>query len=459
MFKKIALFFAIIFAIVACNLNQTADLVIKDVKVVDVETGQVSDNKSIEIRDGHIAGVYDAETDISAEETIEGEGKYVIPGLWDMHVHFRGGDSLIAENKELLKLYIQHGVTTVRDAGGDITPAILEWKKEIEKGNLRGPRIFTSGPKLDGADPSWAGSIEVTEVSQVSGALDSLESLNVDYVKLYDSTIPGDVYIAAIKEAEERGLPVTGHMPFTVDFNDAVAAGLDATEHMYYVLKGSSTKEEEITKAVQDGEYGFWEALSEVVATYDSVRANKTYQQMADAGTGVVPTLHIGKVLAFLNEEDHSGDPFLEKIPDGIQQTYEGRLQSALRQSDGATQRRRNLRQRFVSMIPNLHEAGVSIYAGSDSGPYNSFVYPGLSLHKELEELVEAGLTPLEALQTSVQNGPAFFGVSDTYGKIQQGYAADLLILNSNPLSDIKNTQDIYSVILKGKKVVLKDSD
>lgn len=458
MLNRIYLLLTIIIFSISCTTQTPADLAILDVNIIDVETGNISQNRNIEIRDGQITGIYDEDQEVNATESINASDKYIIPGLWDMHVHFRGGDSLITENKDLLNLFIANGVTTVRDAGGDITSAILEWKKEIKNGDLVGPQIFTSGPKLDGADPSWAGSIELTSVDQVSAAFDSLESLNVDYVKLYDSTIPADVYLAAIEEAEKRGLPVTGHMPFTVEFNDAVASGLDATEHMYYILKGSSAREQEITTAVREGDYGFWPALTEVIETYDQQRAEKTYNQMAESGTGLVPTLHIGKVLAYLNEENHSDDQYLDYISQGIQETYKGRLQAAQSQSEEATQRRRNLRERFVNMIPDIHQAGVSILAGSDSGPYNSFVYPGKSLHKELQELVAAGLSPLQALQTSVINGPDFFDVSNSYGKVRPGYAADLLLLNSNPLEEIENTEDIHTVIVQGQNVSPKSS-
>ncbi len=455
MIYRIAILLSVLFFTISCTSQNMADVIIADTNIVDVETGEIAEGQTIEIRDGKIAEIHNSEVEINAENRIDGSGKYVIPGLWDMHVHFRGGDTLVAENKDLLDLFIANGVTTVRDAGGDITPAILEWKQQIEKGELLGPKIFTSGPKLDGPDPSWAGSIELSSVDQIPAAFDSLESLNVDYVKLYDSSIPADVYLAAVKEAEKRGLKVTGHMPFTVDFNEAVEAGLDATEHMYYVLKGSSSQEEKITEAVRQGEYSFWAALTEVIETYDEQTAQKTYEQMAKSGTAIVPTLHIGKVLADLNEEDHSEDKYLNYIGEGIQETYQGRLQAAKSRSEEATQRRHNLRKLFLEMIPEMHNAGVNILAGSDSGPYNSFVYPGKSLHKELQELVAAGLTPLEALQTSIINGPEFFGVSDDYGKVQKNYMADLLLLNSNPLDDIENTEDIHAVIVEGEQVGL----
>lgn len=455
MIYRITVFLSVLSVAISCTSQNPADLIIVDTNIIDVEAGNISENKTIEVRDGKIAAIHNSDNSINAEKVVDGSEKYLIPGLWDMHVHFRGGDSLIAENKDLLDLYIANGVTSVRDAGGDITPAILEWRKEIEEGEIVGPKIFTSGPKLDGPDPSWAGSIELSSVDRVPSAFDSLESLNVDYVKLYDSTIPADVYLTAIKEAEKRGLNVTGHMPFTVDFNKAVEAGLDATEHMYYVLKGSSSQEEQITEAVRQEEYGFWAALSKVIETYDEQTAQQTYTKMADSGTAIVPTLYIGKVLTYLDEEDHSDDKYLSYIGEGIQETYEGRLQAAKSRSKEASQRRRNLRKLFLEMIPDIHKAGVDILAGSDSGPYNSFVYPGKSLHKELQELVTAGLTPLEALQTSVINGPKFFGVSDKYGKVQKNYVADLVLLNSNPLEDIENTEDIDTVIVQGEAVKL----
>lgn len=442
----------------ACSFNDPADVMVLNAHIVDTETGDIHENRTIEIRDGSITRIHEEPPDFTARDTVRASGKYVIPGLWDMHVHFRGGEELIRENQDLLDLFIDHGVTTVRDAGGDITPAILDWKKEIEVGEIVGPRIFTSGPKLDGPDPTWDGSIELESTEEIPAAFDSLESLGADYVKLYDSTIPPDVFLAAIREAEKRDLPVTGHMPFTVNFNEAADAGLDATEHMYYVLKGASAEEEEITRAVRDGEYGFWPALTEVIETYNEETAQETYEQMAEEGTAVVPTLHIGRVLAYLNEEDHSDDAFLNQIGPGIQQTYEGRLQSARNQSEEEIQRRRNLRERFMNMIPQLQEAGVPILAGSDSGPYNSFVYPGISLHEELKELVDAGLSPLEALQTSVRNGPAFFDVSDRYGKVEPNYAADLVILDNNPLEDIENTQGINAVISRGKIAIQNSS-
>lgn len=458
--RNITAFCFIIFSLLqACGTeNQSPNWAITGVNVVDIEAGELLENQTVFISDGKIASVSTG-AEVTADSVVHGSGKYLMPGLWDMHVHFRGGDSLISENKHLLNLFIANGVTTVRDAGGDITSAVQDWQAAIEKGDLLGPRIFTSGPKLDGPDAAWAGSIELASPEEVPAAFDSLESMGVDYVKFYDGSISREVFLSAIEEAEQRGLPVTGHMPFTVQFTESVEAGLDATEHMYYVLKGTSSNEEALTDEIiqrQDSEdpLGFWEALPRILSTYDETVARQTYSLMRENGTAAVPTLHIGEVLANLTEVDHSGDEYLNYIGEGIIKTYDRRLNAALNSSAEAQQRRRDLQEKFVELTGELHEAGVAILAGSDSGPFNSFTYPGISLHKELEALVEAGLTPAEALKTATINGAAFFGLEKEYGQVKEDFAADLVLLNSNPLQDISNTRDIHSVIWQGKQML-----
>lgn len=431
---------------------------ITNVTVVDVTNGDLLEQQTVLIKDGMIESVL-SNAEVTADSIIDGSGKYLIPGLWDMHVHFRGGDSLISENKHLLNLFIANGVTGVRDAGGDITSHVLRWRDAVATGNLLGPTIFTSGPKLDGPDASWAGSIELESAEDVPAAIDSLGVLGVDYVKLYDSTISGEAYLAAIAEAEERGLRVTGHMPFTVRFNEAVKEGLDATEHMYYVLKGTSSREDEITEEIIQRQYtddplSFWDALPPILSSYDESTAQNTYRLMKENGTAAVPTLHIGEVLDYMTEVDHSDDEYLDYIGPGIIKTYDRRLRAAQNSSEAALQRSRDLQKKFVELTGEMHEAGVTILAGSDSGPFNSFTYPGISLHRELEALVDAGLTPAEALKAATINGAEFFGLGDEFGQVKEGFVADLVLLNSNPLQDIRNTLDIDAVLWKGERLL-----
>ncbi|WP_439881997.1 amidohydrolase family protein [Pontibacter sp. MBLB2868] len=453
-------------ALFSCTVSKPleADLVITNANIVDVQEGKVLPNKTIIIKDGTIQEIIGTDTKATYKtaSTIDAAGKYVIPGLWDNHVHLRGGPALEEENKNLLPLYIANGITTVRDAGGDLYPSIRAWRKQIEAGNIAGPHIISAGPKLDGPNPTWEGSIEVPTVAEVPAALDSLQKLDVDFVKIYDSTISGDVFLAIVKEAEKRGMQVSGHMPFTIKLGDAIDLGLDATEHLYYAFKAGSAKEDSITQAIVASQatakpIGFYDALHMLYDTYDPQVAARTFNLMAEKNTAVVPTLYISSVLNNLKYEDHSQDAYLPYIGEGIIKTYERRISSAKRQPEASVQFMRDLNAKFHTMVPPMQKAGVTILAGSDAGAYNSYVYPGQSLHKELEMLVEAGLTPAQALRTATINGARFLNRAQNYGTVEAGKAADLVLLDKNPLEAISNTQRIQTVIFGGKVYTHQD--
>lgn len=387
-----------------------------------------------------------------ATTEINGTGKFLLLGLWDNHAHFRGSEALIPQNKKFLKKFIEYGITTVRDAGGDLTPQIQRWNTEIKAKSLVGPTIYTSGPKLDGPKARWAGSLEVATPQEIDKALDSLQNLGVNYVKLYDSTISGHNYLEIIKKAESRGMITSGHMPFTVQLDDAINAGLDNVEHLYYILKGCSSEEAAITEKIRAGEMGFWDSMSQLIKTYDEKTAQNTFKKLKDQQVFVTPTLHIGNILSYLEEVDHTQDPYLKELSQEFVATYEGRIKSAQNASSQARKDRKELQDFFLKLTKSLNDAGVQLLAGSDSGAYNSYTYPGPSLHGELEQMVKAGLSPSEALKTSY-NGATFLDI-EGYG-FQEGNTANLLLLNSNPLDSIKNTRDINLVIKEG--VILTD--
>ena len=183
------------------NSPEPVDLVITNVNIIDLETGEILNGQSVFIAGDSIFRIEKTEAGNLQKALIEIDGtdKYLTTGFWDNHAHFRGGDSLIAENKHLHNLFIANGITTVRDAGGDLTRAVQNWQQEMAEGTLIGPTIYTSGPKIDGPDATWAGSLEVSNQANIQAALDSLESLNVDFVKIYDSRISGENYLEVIK--------------------------------------------------------------------------------------------------------------------------------------------------------------------------------------------------------------------------------------------------------------------
>lgn len=428
--------------------HQNYDLAITNANVIHLDTGEV-ELQNIYISNGKIAAIetVDTKRNVKADSTIDATGKYVLPGFWDNHIHLRGGDSLIANNKNFLKLFIANGITTVRDAGGDLTTSVMEWKQQITDEKLMGPTIFTAGPKIDGPGARWGGSLEVATGTDIQQAFDSLEKLMVDFIKIYDSRIDADNYIKSIEEAKKRGFVVSGHMPFTVTLDETIDAGMDGIEHLYYIMKGCASNETEVTEKLKNGEMGFWDAMPALMGIYSDSTAQATFDSLKEKNVYVVPTLHIGKTLSYLDEVDHTKDPYLQYMGKGMIETYEGRIRSAMNTSEEARKSRKQLDTFFGQLAKSLDNAGVQLLAGSDSGAFNSYTYPGISLHMELQEMVKNGISPLNALKTSAYNGSQFLRQSDDYGTIAAGKISDLVLLNDNPLDNIENTQNIYMVI------------
>lgn len=428
------------------------DIVIRNGNTINLETGKVA-LQDIYISDGRIIKILNSDQKIvfESDQIIDAFGKFILPGFWDNHVHFRGGDSLISANKNFLNLFIANGITTVRDAGGDLTPSVLDWRKAIAEGNLVGPTIFTSGPKIDGSGGTWAGSLEINDEADIKKALDSLEGIPTDFVKLYDSKISGELYLKTIVEAEKRNLITSGHMPFTVRLDEAIDSGIDAIEHMYYIMKGCASNEKEITEKLNNKEIGFWDAMPLLLQNYQDSVAKKTFLKLKEHHVYVVPTLHIGKTLSYLDKVDHSSDTYLKYMSKGIIKTYAGRINRSKNSSEEVIADRKALDVFFGQLTKSLNDAGVGLLAGSDSGAYNSYTYPGISLHMELEQLVASGISPLDAIRTSAYNGSKFLKQDVDYGSISVGKIADLVLLNANPLENIKNTKNIHTVIQQSK--------
>lgn len=448
--NKLTYFLLLAITLSSCKNKETKayDLVIYNAQIIDVENESLSENQSIFISEGEIVEVrkgIDKEQFV-ADRLIDASGKFVIPGLWDNHVHFRGGDTLVEENKDLLPLFLAYGITTVRDAGGDITPSVMEWKDQIANGELDGPRIFSSGPKLDGDKPAWPGSIKVSDSSDIVAALDSLEKLDVDYVKTYDGNLSAENYYNIIEETENRGLKVTGHMPMSADFMKAISLGLDGAEHMYYPLKACSPIADSLTKLNLG--YGMIEPL---IDTYDPELAVEVFAKMSEENVYVTPTLYIGKTLSEILEVDHQQDSLLNYIGPGIQKTYQGRIEGAKRAKASGSKMREKMEEISARMIEPMQNAGIKLLAGSDCGAFNSYVYPGESLHGELNALSKAGLSNAQVIKTSIINGPEFLDLGSEYGSIVSGKVADILILDKNPLENIDNLKKINTVIKSGE--------
>ena len=434
--------------------RQSVDLLIRRASIIDVATGKVVSGRSIAVSGDDIIAV-GTDTAIArrfvARQTINATGRFVMPGLWDMHVHFGGGPELIEENRNLLPLYVAHGITAVRDAAGDLGPSVLEWRGQVAAGTLLGPTIFTSGPKLEGYKPLWKGTIEVGTPAEVDAALDRLQGMKVDFVKITDNTLKPEIFAYALKAAKARGLKTSAHTPYAFTIEHAARTGLGSVEHLDYLIKAGSPQEAAIGADYVAGKLSYGEASDRFVETFDPAYALAVYRRLAEFGLYVTPTMNMGRILAYLDRDDHSKDAALATIGPGLRKTYEWRVERAAKAKPAEVAARHKEYELSVKVLPMLRDAGIAILAGTDAGYLNSFNYPGQGLHDELERYVEAGLTPREALATATITGPAFLGHADRYGVIAKGKAADILILDANPLKDIRATRSIRGLVIKGK--------
>ena len=445
----------LIFIVITLNVNaqlKKVDLIINNVNIVDVVNNKIISNRYIAIQKNKIIDISNASISktYTANEIIDATGKYIMPSLWDMHVHF-GGDSLKAENKMLLPLYIAMGIGHVRDCAGDISLDVIEWKNDIANGTLLGPAIFTSGPKLEGINSIWPGDLEIRNETELRTALDSLQKLKVDFIKITDNTLAPDLFLKSIIAARKRGWKVTGHVPATMNVDVFSRNGLSAIEHIGYLQRAASKNEDSITKLRAVNKISGREANELYLNSFDSTVAIAKFKQLAKNGTAVVPTINGSYITTYLDKTSHLNDDYLRYLGPALKRTYNWRIERAAKDNAEAIAFRHKNFEAAANLLPLLYKTGVVILAGTDAGFLNSFNYPGLGMHDELAIMVKYGLTPQQALICSIINGPAFFNQSKLYGAVAKQKNADLLILNANPLTDINNTKKIDAVINKGK--------
>lgn len=444
---------ALVLAPLPAAAKDRADVLIRHATIVDVEHARLIPGQAVATSGDRIVAVgSDAEVtkQWSAKRTVDAGNRYLIPGLWDMHVHFGGGPQLIAENQALLPLYVAHGITTVRDASGDLPDDVLRWRGAIADGTLFGPTLLSSGPKIEGLKPVWKGTIETGSKADVDSAVARLKTLDVDFVKITDSTLTPDLFLYAVTTARAAGLQVSGHIPMALTVGQAVDAGISSIEHLDYAFKAGVKDEAAIAADFAAGRIDRAEANRRLDAGFDPATAMAAYRHLAAKGVFVTPTLNGGRIIAYLDQDDHRTDDYLGLIGPGLRATYNWRVERAAKADAAAIAARHAHFEREAAVLPMLQAAGVTIMAGTDAGFLNSFNYPGIGLHDELSLFVDKGLTPAQALTSATRAGPAWFGKLDRYGSVERGKAADLVLLDRNPLEDIAATRSIHAVILRG---------
>jgi imidazolonepropionase-like amidohydrolase len=386
-----------------------------------------------------------------AARVVDGRGKYLIPGLWDMHVHEIFGAWLPEDEKITPVLFVANGVTGVRDMGGDLEP-LKKWRARIAEGKLLGPRMIIAGPMLDGPIPQFPSSAPVKDAAEGRRIVDELQKNGADFIKI-QSLIPRDGYFAAADEARKLGIVFAGHVPDKVRATEASNAGQKSIEHLTGVFEGCSTVEDELMAAPRGPGRGRF------LSTYDPERAKALIALFLKNQTWQVPTLYWERG-EWLIEQTNSGPDPLEKYApvawrDRTWPMFTRDISKGW--STDPVADREKFFQEELKMVGEMNRAGVPILAGTDTAA-GVRVYPGFSLHDELELLVRAGLTPMEALQAATLNAGKYLDLADT-GTVEKGKRADLVLLDSNPLVDIKNTRTIQSVVLAGRYFSRTDLD
>ncbi len=241
-----------VYMITSCNNYNKSNLKISDQaflihngRIINVNDGSILDDKAILIDSGKIKSIGDYSTLkplINPKYEIDVHDKFIIPGLWDMHIHIEG-QNLIEDNLALFPVFIAYGITTVRDMASDLGEQVLIWREEIEQNKLLGPQIFTAGRKLEGINSIWKGDLEIANEKELDQMLDKLEAYDIDLVKITDNTLSGQLFLKSVKESKKRGFKVSGHIPLDLTISEVVEAGFSSIEHASYLLRlGSNEK-------------------------------------------------------------------------------------------------------------------------------------------------------------------------------------------------------------------------
>ena len=394
-----------------------------------------------------------------ASQILDAHGKFLIPGLADMHIHLTAAGEPDGSRKFIIPLLLANGITSVRDMGGYLE-SLIPLKKEIEEGKRLGPSIITPGPFLDGSPPSFQPSLVVTNQKEADADVHQLVSRGVDFVKV-QSILSRDAYFAIARAAQREHIVFVGHVPDRVTAAEAADAGQHSIEHLTNVLRGCSRDEPKLmreqffltAKQQSPGQSRSRESrwLNRLLNEYSPEKAAALIAKFKEKDVWQTPTLVLLKNDAFPALENSAmSDDRAKFIPSRTLDTWKkSRSEQMKFVSPQDSELHAQLLRKSMDLVAQMQKSGVKILAGTDSpAPY---VFPGSSLHDELQLLVEARLTPFEALQAATKNPAEFLHAEKDTGTIEKGKYADLVLLDASPLDDIRNTRKIRAVILHGK--------
>ena len=441
------------------NAVESQQTLIENVNVVDPVNG-LTQNQQVLIEDGVITAVADASQTLTlnaSAERFDAQNRYLIPGLWDMHVHFVYDPTL---TNEMADLFLDYGVTSVRDTGGDIEQ-LAQLRDALPSPK---PNIYISGPLLDGKFVVYDGSdpdrpplgTGVAESSAADATVAALKEAGADFIKIYELIQP-ETYAALVAAARQRDMPIASHVPLMMTA-DSAGPLADSMEHLRNIELACASNWRELLAQRQERINNFTEGLGytlraglhsdqrvPAIKSYDEKRCNQVLDTLSS--TIQVPTLRLNTVSHLKPFEREDWPAALAALPESTQLAWRARI-DGLQQLPAVDA---TFSQWSVFLIERLLARGVPIGAGTDT-PIGLGI-PGYSLHTELEFLVQGGMTPQQALYAATITPAEFFNMADTSGRVTQGMRADLVLLQDNPLAEIRHSRSVEAVMLAGEWV------
>lgn len=434
-----------------------SSLLIRNVAVVDVEAGSVRANQSVLIRDGLIVGVDpEIEPEDAPPQVFDAGGAFLIPGLWDSHVHIFSSPT---EPDSALPLYLVNGVTGIRDMGA-LWPvgAQRDLQSRIETGDVLGPRLVLSGAWVDATPGSWPGMFLADTPSEAREVADRIAAEGWAAIKTY-SMLDEPTYLALAEAAKARDFPLVGHIPERIALGTAIAAGHKGMEHFGRVTMACATAEsamlETLRAAMVAGAdrtrvFAIMAARNRIVLeTWDESLCGTVLARMAEARLHVSPTLVVAGF--YVGERPPEDSPRVRMLPPEARAAWSG-LDFRL---DAMTDEVRTLAGASIALDHQTflmaHKAGVPILASTDASFANPWLFHGFSLLDELDLYVRIGLTPREALYTATVAPPRFFKLPDQDGTVAPGKRADLVLVAANPLEGLVTLRRPLAVVIGGK--------
>ena len=444
-------------------LSLEAGIVIENITLIDAKNGTRT-NQTVSIENGVIQSIGSAKLDMEDSQIIDGEGKYLIPGLWDAHVHLTFIPEI--DHETHFKLYLKNGVTSIRDTGA-ILSKLQPSLNFIEENPNTTPRLFYAGPLIDGADRVYKGmepgfpnlSIGIDETSNIPEVVDGLVKEGVTFLKSYEM-LTRETYLELLKVAGQNGLRVTGHVPLSIDLEEAIEAGLGGMQHVRNMDLACAKDADNLLDDRQVSLENEASIAGSALRTHihssqryyaidntDNERCLRIIMKLSEYGVFQTPTLTINTFDSRRFYADPKWRETYQELPEAAENNW---MQGSLKLANiDVTENAKKFDAWSLSLVNKMHQEGVKIIAGTDT-PIG-YLTPGYSLHKELELLSEAGLSNMDVLRSATITPAEFFGMENQMGTIEVGKLADLVILDKNPLMSISNTQSIHRVIVKGQ--------